>query len=502
MYTRKLPFSAARHRAAAALVLALGVSTFVGTAAHAAPASLSGHAIDLQAPTASPAEPTTEAPAPKPTPTPSKTPEAPATSTPPSPSAKPTPTGTTAPPAEPTTAPTTEAPKPAEPKTWNGHTVTGDYLAAWNALDGETGPLGLPTSGVQSGLADGGAVQTFEKGAIYSSPSGTWAIRGTMYDAWKGLGAENSPLGYPTGVLHCGLTGGGCYQTFEEGHLHWSESTGAHATYGLIGDAWTRAGSENSALGYPVAERSCTDDVCTQEFENGEWMSWHDGTTASLYGAIRSSWLWNDGASGVLGNPKASQVCGLKNGGCYQHFENGYIHWSPSTGAHAITGLMLQEWQAQGSENGSWGYPTGAMITLDDGRFRQTFEGGTQIVGESSEESLREDIVSTARSYIGVPYVWGGTSPSGWDCSGFVAHVLGKHGIDMPRNSAAQASAGYRISESEAKPGDLVYVPGHIGIVSDRKGYMIDAGSSRTNTSERSYSWMTDRGATFIRVID
>ena len=57
------------------------------------------------------------------------------------------------------------------------------------------------------------------------------------------------------------------------------------------------------------------------------------------------------------------------------------------------------------------------------------------------------------------------------------------------------------IPASQAKPGDLIWVPGHIGIVSETKGQMYDAGSSRTDTSKRSYSWMVSRGAVFIRVV-
>ena len=102
---------------------------------------------------------------------------------------------------------------------------------------------------------------------------------------------------------------------------------------------------------------------------------------------------------------------------------------------------------------------------------------------------------------MGVPYRWGGTSPSGWDCSGFTQYVYGKNGIDLPRNTSAQKNAGKVISAKQAKPGDLVWIPGHIGIISETKGQMYDAGSSRTNTSKRSYSWMLDRGAVFIRVI-
>jgi cell wall-associated NlpC family hydrolase len=69
----------------------------------------------------------------------------------------------------------------------------------------------------------------------------------------------------------------------------------------------------------------------------------------------------------------------------------------------------------------------------------------------------RESIVCTAIKYLGVRYRYGGTSPFGFDCSGFVMFVFRKNGIILPRNAKGQFQNGTRISIQGAKPGDLVF---------------------------------------------
>lgn len=73
-------------------------------------------------------------------------------------------------------------------------------------------------------------------------------------------------------------------------------------------------------------------------------------------------------------------------------------------------------------------------------------------------------IVDIARRYTGVPYVHGGASPSGFDCSGFTMYVFAQLGITLPRTSSAQRYAGTVVSAADAQPGDLVWAPGHVGI--------------------------------------
>ena len=81
-------------------------------------------------------------------------------------------------------------------------------------------------------------------------------------------------------------------------------------------------------------------------------------------------------------------------------------------------------------------------------------------------EPIAARAVSFAKRFVGVPYVWGGSSPSGFDCSGLVRYVYGKFGVDLPHSSYADFNLGRSVGRWALQPGDLVFFDGvgHVGL--------------------------------------
>ncbi|WP_448631356.1 C40 family peptidase [Cellulomonas soli] len=73
-------------------------------------------------------------------------------------------------------------------------------------------------------------------------------------------------------------------------------------------------------------------------------------------------------------------------------------------------------------------------------------------------------VLEIAARYVGTPYVSGGSTPDGFDCSGFVSYVYAQLGIDLPHSSSAYPSIGTQVSAADALPGDIIWSPGHVAI--------------------------------------
>ena len=115
---------------------------------------------------------------------------------------------------------------------------------------------------------------------------------------------------------------------------------------------------------------------------------------------------------------------------------------------------------------------------------------GSTSTGSSSVSASGSSIVAEAKKYLGTPYVYGGASPSGFDCSGFVYYVLKQNGFAPYRTPADQYKQGTYVSKANLQPGDIVFFAGtgssnaisHVGIYVGN-GQMIHSPNSRSTVS-------------------
>ncbi|GAA2086747.1 NlpC/P60 family protein [Brevibacterium salitolerans] len=367
--------------------------------------------------------------------------------------------------------------------------------------EGHVKQLGKP-KGKEYSVA-GGRAQEYEKGRIYwTKDTGAQIVKGAFNKAVD----EDllKQIGFPTADEKGGLKNGGYYQAFQKGAMHYTKDTGAQPTWGVLQDYWKDKGTEKGHLGYPTGAPTVTDGRAEQTFQGARlvWAEGYGTTEFSPRGDIRAA----------VHDDNAAQ--GGESGGSGEDSSDPTPSQSPSAEPSATPSAepsaspeptaAPEEKEDEGKSDDSGKKDDGKKKdeSKDDGKKKDESKKDDKKDKEKAEAAKRDDIIAEAKKHMGVRYRWGGTSPtSGWDCSGFTQYVFKQNGIDIPRTSGAQRNAGKVISQKEAKPGDLIWVPGHIGIVSESKGKMYDAGSSRTNTSKRSYDWMLKRGAVFIRVI-
>lgn len=121
-------------------------------------------------------------------------------------------------------------------------------------------------------------------------------------------------------------------------------------------------------------------------------------------------------------------------------------------------------------------------------------------------------LVDFASGQLNVPYKWGGSTPKGFDCSGFTTYCFRHFGVQLPRTAADQAQSGKRIRSKKAKAGDLIFFKGpdhkqkktaHVGIVVSGKRKQIrfiHAGSKGVTISGLGEEYFSKRFTTIRRV--
>ncbi|MDK2933334.1 MAG: hypothetical protein PWP27_1144 [Clostridiales bacterium] len=132
--------------------------------------------------------------------------------------------------------------------------------------------------------------------------------------------------------------------------------------------------------------------------------------------------------------------------------------------------------------------------------------------GANIDRNIGADIVAYSENFLGVPYVYGGTSPKGFDCSGFAQYVFKHFGIDINRVAADQTRNGQKVSKGELLPGDLVFfdtngkVNGeitHVGIyIGENKFIHASSPGSDVKISDLSTGYYNLRYITARRIVN
>ncbi|MDP9886355.1 L,D-peptidoglycan transpeptidase YkuD (ErfK/YbiS/YcfS/YnhG family) [Sinomonas atrocyanea] len=216
------------------------------------------------------------------------------------------------------------------------YATRGAIRSAYAAAGFEGGPLGYAVSDETGGLRDGGAFQLFQGGAVYWSPAaGAHPSLGAIRTAWARTGYEAGPLGYPTSdELRVGT---GVYQRYQGGALYWSPATGAHAVVGDFAAAMTTGGAF-AAVGFPVGDQvaGLVRGGAYQSFQNGLLIASPSTGVHVSAGPLRTAWGRTDFERGPLGYPTSDPYSG-PGGALVQDYEHGRIAIAAG-GAVTITG--------------------------------------------------------------------------------------------------------------------------------------------------------------------
>ena len=252
---------------------------------------------------------------------------------------------------------------------------------AWTAAGGDTSALGARDGGVYA--AGNGFGQNFAGGAIFYSPdTGAKIMFGAILDKYRALGGPaDSDLGFPNIDEGPGRVSPASRNTTfsaaDRPVIFWTPDTGAWVVRGAINAAWDRLGGSSGVLGVPVADETYDGDVVSQNFSTGQVT--FDSRTKSftteppdlagqlgdvtipgdVTSAINAAYRAAGGAAGPLGARQGDQFT-IDPDGAGQAFAGGQIFYSPATGAHVVSGAILEKYESAGGPTGDLGLPNAA----------------------------------------------------------------------------------------------------------------------------------------------
>ena len=260
-----------------------------------------------------------------------------------------------------------------------GFSTQGQIAIEYASLGGCSSFLGAPTTN-ETATPDGvGRFNHFQNGSIYwTSSSGAHEVHGGIQASYAALGWERSALGYPISDETGTPDGIGRFNHFQNGSIYWTPANGPHEVLGAIQGEWAALGWERSALGYPITDESAAADGIGRfnDFQEGSIYFSPKSGAHEVNGNIRIEWLAIGDVNSAIGYPITDETGTPDGVGRFNHFQNGSIYWTPSTGAHYVGGAIGGHWASLGFERSALGYPTSDEYAVAGGR-RSDFQHGS-----------------------------------------------------------------------------------------------------------------------------
>jgi len=197
---------------------------------------------------------------------------------------------------------------------------------------------------------------------------------------------------------------------------------------------------------------------------------------------------------GMYGDEVAKLQNKLKEYGYYPEHVDGRF------GANTL-GAVLQFQLDSGLE-------ADGIVGLSTWEALKSFRGASSTSRGRTDTRKTQVLLNMAKQYLGVPYVWAGRSPGGFDCSGYIFYLFDKMGYNLPRMADGQFEVGIPVGRSSLQPGDLVFFstyepgPSHVGIYLGSDQFIhASSGAGRVTVTPMSNPYHRDRYIGARRII-
>lgn len=262
----------------------------------------------------------------------------------------------------------------------------GDIYNRWRKLGGSAGVMGVPVGVETVESSDSRSWQSFRNGVVvYSNSTGAWDLQnGPILNKWRSSGGSVGYLGKPTsGVI---ISNNMRKQTFERGIIvRRNTSSPAYIIRNDIYNLWS-SDQHQKVLHLPIGDQvtESSDGRVWQYFDGGMAIHTSNNTFFIKNGPFYEEWRRNGGSNGSLGKPTSNQIS--EPGRSWQSFERGIIiQKTNSSAAHTMLyGNIFSRWRAIGGSSSELGLPVGNSYTETDGRSWQQFENGYIISSPST----------------------------------------------------------------------------------------------------------------------